>query len=174
MRTPHRSLLFRDIAGFRPWALKAARTALLLALALVSVLLVAGSAPAAPIRSVVARGARVAPGQLVRFTQTGGFAYTHRTLSVDQVGRGVAVDTDGTVRRLQLSPNEVATLRRVLGRIAGLDGRRYLSPSSADTFVYRVVTGNAMVRYEDGTVWPAAVAAANASLGDLLTRVLGS
>ena len=166
---------FRDVAGLQPGGARGPRAAtLLLVLAILSLFVVAASAQAAPTQFTPARAARIPPGQLVRFTQTGGFAYTNRTLSVDQVGRVVAVDTDGTLHRLQLSPSEVTTLRRALGRLSGLDGRRYLLPSSADTFVYRVVTGNSTVRYEDGATPPAAVGAADAVLRDLLKRTLGS
>lgn len=171
MRAAHRSPFFRGAATPGRGAVGGARATLVLVLALVSLLAVVASAQAAPTRSVPAR---IAPGQLVRFTQTGGFAYTHRTLGIDQVGRAAAVDTDGTLRRLQLSPNEVTTLRRALGRLSGLSGRQYLLPSSADTFVYHVVTANSTVSYEDGATWPAAVGAADEMLRGLLTRTLQS
>lgn len=176
MMAPYLSPHSHDAAEPQPVAVTGAHTgfALMLVLALVSLFAFAVPAQAAPTQSASVRGARITPGQLVRFTQAGGFAYTHRVLSVDQIGRTTAVDTDGSIHRLQLSSSEVSTLRRALGRLSGLNGRRYLLPSSADTFVYQVVTANSTVIYEDGAARPAAVSAVDEILGGLLTRTLGS
>jgi len=153
-------------------ALRPAATAIVALIAAVlmvsaGVLTPAGTAQASP------TGGHLRPGSLVRYVKTGGFAYTHQVLSIDKLGRVTATATDGSQHHAQLTPAEVTSVRRAVGRLAGYDGRRYMAPGSADTFVYQVTTAIARVTYEDGATRPAVVGEAGDLLNSILARTLG-